>query len=200
MTPTDFAKALLSRLHLPLSDNNIKALVAVQAIEGGHMANSAIFNPLNTMQSMPGSRDAGLKVKGIKAYSSWDEGLEATAKTIEQGTKTHVAPGFDMSDIYRSLARSAPPDETIRTWQLSHWGWDKAVKVAPVSAYLGNALKEFPGGGAFIDSSVHAIKELFTPSPRTLKIGAGVALGALAIGGAVLIVYFARSKRAPKAA
>jgi len=127
-----------------------------------------------------------LKVKGIKAYSSWDEGLEATARTLENKK-------FDYSGILKSLARSASPDDTIREWGKSPWGWDKSVKVGPASSYLGAALREFPGGGSFIDAGERAIKELFTP--RSVKIGAVVAAGSLVIGGVVLLVYFAHSRK-----
>jgi hypothetical protein len=63
MTPLDFAHQLLRRLGVPESDSNLQALVAVQAVEGGHMQNSARFNPLNTMwpidsKSMPSAQQA----------------------------------------------------------------------------------------------------------------------------------------------
>jgi hypothetical protein len=183
VTPVLFAETLLSRLGMPVTDNNVTALVAVQAIEGGHQANSAWHNPLNTMRSMPGASDAGLQVKGIKAYSNWDDGVEATALTIEQGTKTHVAPGFDMSDIYRSLARSAPPDETVLTWQSSHWGWDKAVKVAPAASFKFYRNVVYRGAGFL---SAHG---------RAFKYGAMTVVGVLALGGLVLVGIGIKKKR-----
>lgn len=114
MTPALFAQSLLASLSLPVSDNNVAALVAIQKQEGGHEANSAWFNPLNTMRDMPGAREAGLQVKGIKAYSSWEEGLAATAKTMAQD---------NMRGIMNALARSAPPSETLAAFAASPWGW-----------------------------------------------------------------------------
>lgn len=192
MTPTDFAKALLRRLGLPVTDNNVAALVAFQAQEGGHMHNAAAFNPMNTTWKMPGSSTGSGLAKniGVQAYASWDQGIEATAKTLSNGL---------YNDILNSLRRSASPDETLRAVGASKWGCTICGKTsASLLQSYGSQL--FPGGGGLFDTGERAIKELFTPSPRTLKIGAGVALGALAIGGAVLIVYFARSKRVPKAA
>jgi len=114
MTPILFAKALLAALNLPVSESNVAALVAIQKQEGGHQLNRAWFNPLNTMRSMPGAQEAGLQVKGIKAYSSWDEGIAATALTLGQG---------NMRPIVTSLSRSAPPEETLAVFAASPWGW-----------------------------------------------------------------------------
>ena len=116
MTPALFAQSVLASLSLPVTDNNIAALVAIQAQEGGHEHNSAAFNPLNTGYDVPGSRSAGLQVKSIKAYSSWEDGIRATAKTIAQG---------NMKSIYQALSRSAPPEETLAVFAASPWGWYK---------------------------------------------------------------------------
>jgi hypothetical protein len=200
MTPLDFAHALLRRLGMPESDSNLQALVAVQAIEGGHMANGAQFNPLNTMQGAPGARDAGLKVRGIKAYSSWDEGLEATAQTL-------LSTKFDYSGILRALRRSAPPDETVRAWGESPWGWtkDASGKVGRATTYFSYyAHKEFPGGGGFgflssLPSPVEALKELFSKpsSPKNLTVA--LVLGAGAFAGILMLVYGLKSKRVARA-
>jgi len=192
MTPNEFAKALLSRLGLPQSDNNVQALVAVQKIEAGHSANSALFNPMNTMQPMPGARDAGLQVKGIKAYSNWDEGLEATARTLE-------SKRFDYSGILKSLSRSAAPDETIKAWAKSPWGWTSPVAAASAYQYYG--AMEFPikkagelGFSTFkgiehsFEHGAEAIKELFTFKTTASKVGAAV-VGVGLVAGVVAIGY-----------
>lgn len=187
MTPADFARALLSRLGLPVTDNNVAALIAFQAHEGGHMHNAAAFNPMNTTWKMPGSSTgSGLsKSIGVQAYSSWDDGLEATAKTLSNGL---------YGGIINSLKRSASPDETLRAVGASKWGCTICGKTA-ASALQSYGSQMFPGAGGLIDRGEQAIKDLFTPSPQTIKIGAVVALGSFVVGGVVLIVYFARSKR-----
>jgi hypothetical protein len=192
LTPLDFAHQLLHRLGLPESDSNLQALVAVQAVEGGHMANSAQFNPLNTMQGAPGARDAGLKVKGIKAYSSWDEGLEATAQTLTNGL---------YKNILASLARSAPADETVRAWGQSPWGWtkDAASKVGKAATYFAYyAHKEFPGGGSFsfLPSIPTTISDLFTmPASGPKKTAAVIVIGVTAVAGLALLVHMLRSSK-----
>ena len=121
MTPALFAEAVLSSLSLPVSENNVAALVAIQRQEGGHEHNSAAFNPLNTgydIKAVGHSRSAGLKVKSIKAYDSWDEGILATAKTIAQP---------NMKSIYQALASSSSPEETLAVFGASPWGWYKYV-------------------------------------------------------------------------
>lgn len=178
VTPADFAEALLKRLALPVTANNITALIAFQAIEGGDMANSARFNPLNTMYSMPGARDANLKVKGIKAYSSWQEGLEATARTMVQK---------NMSAIFTALARSAPPDETLKAIQGSPWGWVKNIAIGPATAFQYYADKVYPSHG-WLDTGASTLKELFYPKTRGAKIGLAI-VGATVLAGIGIAGY-----------
>lgn len=137
-TPGDFAHALLQKLGLPTSDNNIQALVAAQAVEGGHIHNAAMFNPLNTTWKMPNSH-AVTKI-GVQSYNSWDDGLTATAKTFSNGP---------YKDILAAFARSATPDETLKLDGWRTWGWDRAVgKAADYQSY---ASVQFPNkeSGAF---------------------------------------------------
>ena len=94
-----------------MTSNNVTALIAIQNQEGGHQANGARFNPLNTMREAPGGKNA---IGKIKAYSSWDEGVRATAATLAQS---------NMRSIVQSLARSAPPEETLKAFADSPWGW-----------------------------------------------------------------------------
>ena len=198
MTPLDFAHALLHRLGVPESDSNLQALVAVQAVEGGHMQNSARFNPLNTMwpidlNLMPSAQQAPGLLKGIKAFATWDDGVEATARTILQG---------NMKGIYDALRRSAPADETVRAWGQSPWGWTKeaAGKVGKAATYFSYyAHKEFPGGGSFsflssLPSPTRAIKDLFTTPPSPKKVGM-IVVGIGALAGIAMLVYGLKSKR-----
>lgn len=182
MTPVDFARALLRRLNLPVTDNNVNALIAFQKIESGHQANGAWFNPLNTMRGAPGARDANLQVKGIKAYSSWDEGLEATAKTIAQP---------NMSGIFNSLRASANPDDTLRAIHVSPWGWDKAIRVAPASAYLAY--------GNIVYRPVAGVADFFAQqwSKPVVKYGAIIVGSAFVIGfGIALVTVWKKSREA----
>lgn len=167
MTPLEFAHRLLDRLGFPESDNNLRALVAVQAIEGGH-TNGALFNTMNTGQPMEGSHvwhvlnpKTGF---GIQAYTSWEQGIEATARTL-LNTK------FDYSGILKALKANAPPDETIRQWGLSPWGWNQPVNKAAAYQYYAMKLLPDPIGMA---------RAMWTPK-------SGKAMG-WALGAGILVV------------
>jgi hypothetical protein len=183
MTPADFAQALLQRLGLPTTANNIAALVAFQAHEGGHMNNAAAYNPINTTLKLPGSHPV-TKI-GVQAYSSWEQGLEATAKTLAQG---------NMGAITAALARSASPDETLRAVASSPWGCTICANVA-ASSLQSYADKIFPVGKGMLDmgkgildTGEHAIKELFQPKSHAGKIGM-VVIGVTVAAGLGLLGY-----------
>jgi len=112
MTPRDFAKKILTTMGYPTSDNNINALVAWQALEGGHYYNAAKFNPLNTTQKMPGSYNPGFKA-GVQAYKDWQQGIDATIKTLKY-------PMY--SKIRDALQKSLNPNLTLKYINDSPWG------------------------------------------------------------------------------
>jgi hypothetical protein len=88
-TASRFARELLGRLGAPVTNGNVRALVSWMAAEGGHWANTARFNPLNTTQAMPG--DAGsMNSVGVRVFTSWQQGLAATVKTLENGNYGHI--------------------------------------------------------------------------------------------------------------
>lgn len=175
MTPGNFAEALLSRLGLPASENNVQALVAIQAVEGGHN-NGALYNPMNTGQPMPSSHvwhvlnpTTGF---GVQAYSSWDEGLEATARTF-------LNPKFDYSGVLRSFAENAAPDATITAFANSPWGWHGS-RVAPAASYQSYRDKPFAGsaGGGLFSEIRSAVASRSTPSRhRVPSMGVAFAVG-----------------------
>ena len=82
-TPLTWAKALLQQLDMPLTAENVAALVAWEMAEGGHWHNTAHYNPLNTTQPMPGA--TAMNSVGVKAYRSWSQGFEATIVTLRNG-------------------------------------------------------------------------------------------------------------------
>jgi hypothetical protein len=90
--PTDFAKALLSKLGAPDTKANVSSLVDWEGLEGGNWNNSAHCNPLNTTQGMPGATD--MNSNGVKSYQNWNQGVEATVKTLKNG---------DYNDIVNAL-------------------------------------------------------------------------------------------------
>ena len=82
-TQLSWARALLVAMRLPVTADNVAAVTAWEMAEGGHWYNTAYFNPLNTTQSMPGA--TVFNSVGVKAYTSWKQGLEATVITLKNG-------------------------------------------------------------------------------------------------------------------
>jgi|SRR5271170_1330784 len=187
MTPADFAQAVLRRLSLPTSANNVAALVSFQAHEGGHMANTAAYNPMNTTLKMPGSRVApGFSSPPIQAYSSWDEGIEATARTLAQK---------NMSAIYSSLSHSGSSDDTLRAIAKSSWGCTICAN-SPASNFQSYADKMFPVGKGMLDTGEGVLKELFTFRSTASKVG-GVVIGVSILTGIAIVGYtLVKRKRA----
>jgi hypothetical protein len=88
VTPTSFATALLSYLGLPTNAGNVAAVIAWEKAEGGNWSNGATYNPLNTTLKQAGSY--AMNSAGVQAYTSWDQGLAATAQTLEQSNMTPI--------------------------------------------------------------------------------------------------------------
>jgi len=82
-TSHDFAVALLETLGDAVTSQNTGAVVSWERAEGGAWNSPAKFNPLNTTRRMPGSYS--INGAGVQAYTSWPEGLAATAQTLQAG-------------------------------------------------------------------------------------------------------------------
>jgi len=83
ITQVTWAQAFLKSLGVPMTADNVAAIVAWEMAEGGHWYNTAYYNPLNTTQSMPGA--TVFNSVGVKAYTSWVQGLKASVITIRNG-------------------------------------------------------------------------------------------------------------------
>ena len=83
VTQITWAQAFLKSLGMPMTADNVAAVVAWEMAEGGHWYNTAYYNPLNTTQSMPGA--TVFNSVGVKAYTSWAQGLKASVITLHNG-------------------------------------------------------------------------------------------------------------------
>lgn len=114
LTPQTFAEAVLSQLGLPQTPSNIQAMVAWQKKEGGNWQNTARYNPLNTTLRLPGSTVmSGGNSAGVQSYTSWDQGVQATAETLR-------LPNY--SGIRQALAQSAGCGALSQAVANSPWG------------------------------------------------------------------------------
>ena len=102
VTPSSWAQALLSRLEVPASPENLRAIVAWEQAEGGHWRNDARFNPLDTTRREPGSWP--INAVGVQAYPSWDEGLTATVSTLRNGLYGGIVAALRAGDCAACVA------------------------------------------------------------------------------------------------
>lgn len=82
-SPTAFATALLNALGAPLTNANVQSIVAWENREGGNWHNNAKYNPLNTTLNEPGA--SSINSVGVRAYTSWNQGIQATLSTLNSG-------------------------------------------------------------------------------------------------------------------
>ena len=127
VTPQTWAQALLQRLGEPVTPGNVRVIEEWEAREGGHWLNTARFNPLNTTQSEPGS--SSINSVGVKAYTSWQEGLTATATTLKNGLYNNVLVALHKNDQQAAIQaiRQSP-------WAGAH-GYTTWVDAAGGKAY-----------------------------------------------------------------
>lgn len=117
--PRDFAVALLNKLGAPITEENISAMMIWQKREGGAWKNSASYNPLNTSLQLDGSVNykSKEKAKGVQAYQSWAQGVDATYQTLTgANAKTY---GYDK--VVALLRAGAPKEEVFAALSQSSW-------------------------------------------------------------------------------
>ena len=87
--PNSWATALLTALGAPTNAANTNSVVTWESREGGNWNNTAKYNPLNTSYKMPGSASMG-GGSNVQAYASWQQGLQATVDTLNNGKYTDI--------------------------------------------------------------------------------------------------------------
>ena len=107
---TDF----LNKLGKPTTQSNVDAITTWMAWEGGHWNNSAYFNPLNTTLQTSGATGSMNKV-GVKRYSDWNAGLDATVQTIKANKYGYPA-------ILAALDKGTDAQAVISAVNQSKWG------------------------------------------------------------------------------
>jgi peptidoglycan hydrolase CwlO-like protein len=103
-TQLTWAQALLVAMRFPVTADNVAAITAWEMAEGGHWYNTAYYNPLNTTQSMPGA--TVFNSVGVKAYTSWKQGLEATMITLKNGYYGGILDALKRGNDSEAVARA----------------------------------------------------------------------------------------------
>ena len=114
-TPTQFATSLLKVLGIAPNANNVNAIQAWARAEGGHWHNSAAYNPLNTTQNAAGA--TSMNGVGVKAYKNWQQGLNATIQTLNNGRYGNIL----------NALRSGSAYDIAKAVQQSPWGTKSGV-------------------------------------------------------------------------
>ena len=175
VTAKDFAEALLTLITRPVTENNVRSIVAWIGAEGGHYKNGARYNPLNTTWRMPGDRFFGAVVPAgkpnvdypdVRAYASWRSGLEATAKTLQNGYYPKILAALD---------NDADPEVTIAAIKASPWG---TYNLNP-----GTAAKFAAAGMSYADPTPNEGGSLWDEGE-----GGSIAAAGAAGGGAALLL------------
>lgn len=115
-----WTRDLLALLACPGSYYNALSIVAQCQAEGG----SAMFNPLNTTLAMTGATN--YNSVGVKNYTSYAQGLDATARTLKQA---------NMATLLAALKEGS---SSIGYWRLlaaSPWGTKPPTGVS-ITAFL----------------------------------------------------------------
>jgi hypothetical protein len=165
-TPTTWARALLTRLGVPVSDSNVQAVTAWETAEGGHWSNPDRYNPLNTTQSEPGA--VATNSAGVKAYTSWDQGLTATVQTLTNGM---------YAGILGALGQGKSADDVVSAVVKSPWG-TKTISV--------NGVPADPGTGTGTTGTANATQTGLLGSVPTYLTKVALTVAFVA-GGAVLV-------------
>jgi hypothetical protein len=95
-----FAQDLLGMLGLPVTQQNVAAIDAWHQAEGGN----AKFNPLNTTQGASGA--SNYNSVGVKNYTSYQQGLQATAQTLQNGHYRNILAALQAGNNAGAVANA----------------------------------------------------------------------------------------------
>jgi hypothetical protein len=99
-----WAHDFLTQLGMPVTNENVRAMVAWQQAEGTRAQN----NPLATTQNMPGA--TSFNSVGVKNYESYQDGLTANIEAITNGRYPNILAalqaGNDANAVAQAIANS----------------------------------------------------------------------------------------------
>lgn len=148
MTEQSWARDLLTRMHLPVTHNNMVTVLAWEYAEGGHFHNGAKYNPLNTTRDH--AKFGSINSVGVATYPNYKTGMEQTIATLD-------LPAY--KKVREDLAHDASPSRTAGAISASPWGTWHGVSAAPALARASKAVKAHPTWvkkGHRVPSKTHA--------------------------------------------
>jgi hypothetical protein len=131
----DFYKGVLKCIGAEPTKSNMLFMYAWRQSEGGKAKN----NPFNTTQKMPGATKVINSSVGIKNYSSPEEGIEATCKTLKNGRDKY---GYDkiIDGFKNDVGLLKLSDAVIN----SKWGTKDLLRKVTQGYIAGNSPKPHP--------------------------------------------------------
>jgi hypothetical protein len=99
--PVQWAKDFLSKLGMPLTNENVRAITAWEEAEGTR----ASFNPLATTQGgFAGTTN--LNSVGVKNYASYEDGIAANVRAITNGRYENVLSALRQGNSAQAVAQA----------------------------------------------------------------------------------------------
>lgn len=89
-TAQGWARDFLTAIGAPASQQNVNAVVNWETMESG--GGGGLFNPLNSVLGAPGASD--VNSVGVKNYTSYKQGIQASVSTFTQSQWAGVVNGF----------------------------------------------------------------------------------------------------------
>lgn len=175
-TRQTFAIQLLQNLGVPVTENNIKAILA-QMLAEEPAGEGAPNNPLNTTRDV-GKYGGWSAAPNIAAYPNWHVGVMETADTYRQAF---------YASVIRDLRASADPRKTVSDIGSSPWGTSGSLMQQILSGG-GDLAKDsdVPGPGKAditrstgfqtdpISSGISSVKDTVTSIPDAIRNAVGV--------------------------
>jgi hypothetical protein len=99
--PVQWAKDFLTRLGAPITASNVQAITAWEQAEG----TKASYNPLATTQS-GFAGETQFNSVGVKNYMSYQDGLDANVKVINNGLYTNILAALQQGNDAMAVAKA----------------------------------------------------------------------------------------------
>jgi hypothetical protein len=101
--PNKWAHDFLTALGKPTTAQNVRAIVAWQQAESG--GGGGAFNPLNTTQG-GFTGETNLNSVGVKNYQSYQDGIDANVKVINNGYYGPILAALDQGNNAMAVAQA----------------------------------------------------------------------------------------------
>jgi hypothetical protein len=174
---------VLKWLGIPFTNQSMIKFMAWEQQEGGNWNNSAKYNPLNTTLALPGAGNTGAQ-GNIKVYRSWEQGVEATVKTLQGGAYAGILANLRGSGDLASFesAVNASP-------------WGTRFPGGGKGGGEGRGPSSIPGGETNLPEDAEKGAKALAGAATgwvgeiTSFLGKELVTGVLLLAGAALVVY-----------